>query len=56
MLKSELIDELNDLLDTLSPKDAYRIFRKLTQDDIIILTLAVSQLRQNRDADGKPRD
>jgi hypothetical protein len=56
MPKNELIDELNDLIDTMSPKDATRIFTKLTMDDLMVLITAIRLLRQNRDAEGNPRD
>lgn len=41
LLKTDLIEELNDILDSLSPKRASEIFKKLTALDLLDLKQAI---------------
>lgn len=54
MLKQELIDEVNDLLDSLSPVEAKRILGKLTAMDLIRLRRSIEQaIADARSADDR---
>ncbi len=50
--KSELIEELSDILDSLSPKEAYAIFSKLSITDLLKLKMAIEDAINTAVSDG----